>query len=37
VLGGLLDLAARKLVHDPAGRFREPADRPELLDLPPAR
>ncbi|WP_280434463.1 acyl-CoA thioesterase [Nocardia carnea] len=30
-VGGLLDLDARRLVPDPAGRLRELATRPELL------
>jgi acyl-CoA thioester hydrolase len=36
-VGGLLDLAARKLVHDPAGRFAALAERPEVLGLPRSR
>jgi acyl-CoA thioester hydrolase len=32
-VGGLLDLAARKLVHDPAARFAALAARPEVLGL----
>jgi acyl-CoA thioester hydrolase len=34
-VGGLLDLTARKLVHDPAARFAELAERPEVMGLPP--
>ncbi|MEV0338990.1 acyl-CoA thioesterase [Nocardia sp. NPDC050713] len=33
VVGGLLDLAERKLVADPGERFRALAERPDLLDL----
>lgn len=33
VVGGLLDLDARRLLADPAGRLRELASRPELLGL----
>jgi acyl-CoA thioester hydrolase len=32
-VGGLLDLTARKLVHDPATRFAELAEHPEILGL----
>lgn len=34
-VGGLLDLSARKLVTDPAGRFAALAEHPEVLGLPP--
>jgi acyl-CoA thioester hydrolase len=33
-VGGLLDLTARKLVHDPAERFAALAERPEVMGLP---
>ncbi|TQM32117.1 acyl-CoA thioesterase [Nocardia bhagyanarayanae] len=33
VVGGLLDLAERKLVADPGERFRALAERPDLLGL----
>ncbi|MEV0292262.1 acyl-CoA thioesterase [Nocardia sp. NPDC050710] len=33
VVGGLLDLAARKLVADPGENFRALAERPDLLGL----
>ncbi|MCP2322737.1 acyl-CoA thioester hydrolase [Hamadaea flava] len=32
-VGGLLDLTARRLVTDPAGRFRALATKPELMGL----
>ncbi|MEV0270421.1 acyl-CoA thioesterase [Hamadaea sp. NPDC050747] len=32
-VGGLLDLTARRLVADPAGRFRSLATKPELMGL----
>jgi acyl-CoA thioester hydrolase len=32
-VGGLLDLSARRLVADPAGRFRELATNPETMGL----
>ena len=33
-VGGLLDLAERKLVHDPAGRFAALSTHPEVMGLP---
>ncbi|WP_433678423.1 acyl-CoA thioesterase [Nocardia sp. CA-119907] len=33
VVGGVLDLAARKLVADPAGQLRKLAESPEVLGL----
>jgi acyl-CoA thioester hydrolase len=33
VVGGLLDLDARRLVADPPGRFRELATHPDMLGL----
>ncbi|GGK76002.1 acyl-CoA thioesterase [Mangrovihabitans endophyticus] len=32
-VGGLLDLSRRRLIADPAQRFRSLADKPELMDL----
>ncbi|MFD6278363.1 acyl-CoA thioesterase [Streptomyces sp. NPDC060209] len=35
-VGGILDLKARRLIGDPAGRFASLASKPELLGLPAA-
>ncbi|MEV0008289.1 acyl-CoA thioesterase [Streptomyces sp. NPDC051840] len=32
-VGGILDLKARRLIPDPAGRFAELAEKPELLGI----
>ncbi|MEU5658679.1 acyl-CoA thioesterase [Streptomyces sp. NPDC047737] len=32
-VGGILDLTARRLIADPAGRFASMADKPELLGV----
>ncbi|MGW1819859.1 acyl-CoA thioesterase [Streptomyces sp. NPDC002125] len=34
-VGGILDLTARRLIADPAGRFASLADKPELLGIAP--
>jgi hypothetical protein len=36
-VGGLLEVRARRLVTDPAGRFAALAERPDLLGIDPAR